>query len=327
MNRQHSHRIGWIVLGVIASGLSPLRPAEGAQVSGLVIFGDSLSDVGNFYAATNGAGPATSLGYAAGRFTDGPNWVEYLARDLGVASPTASLNGGLDYAYGGAMTGPGTTLGSAWGANYGDVTATVPNMDTQVADYLGSHTPSADQLFVLWGGANDILHAAPGTTPDPYQIVGNLANEIATLAGHGATQFLVGDLPLLGELPFIKQFDPADSQLLDGATMLFNALLQAELSTLQGQPGIQVHLLDVNSLYQDAVANPSKYGFTDVTGDPLFDPGAGSPVYLSFDGIHPTTQADQFIGALGAQAATPEPTSLVLLATAVAAGAVWLRRR
>ena len=86
------------------------RAGRGSAITGIVSFGDSLSDVGNFYAATGGASPPAAYGYDSGRFTNGMNWVEYLAKDLGVAAPTASVNGGTDYAYGGAMTGTGYTI-------------------------------------------------------------------------------------------------------------------------------------------------------------------------------------------------------------------------
>ena len=99
----------WTALCVLGAFVAGGGTAYGDAISGIVSFGDSLSDVGNYYAATGGAVPPASYGYDPGRFTNGPNWVEYLARDLGVAVPTASLKGGTDYAYGGATTGTGTT--------------------------------------------------------------------------------------------------------------------------------------------------------------------------------------------------------------------------
>src|SRR6185437_9614347 len=87
-------------LAAVAIGLILSHPARGAQITGIVSFGDSLSDVGNFYAATGGASPPTSMGYASGEFTNGWNWVQYLANDLGVPMPTPSSSGGNDYAYG-----------------------------------------------------------------------------------------------------------------------------------------------------------------------------------------------------------------------------------
>jgi hypothetical protein len=76
----------WVGLAVLAIGLLLSRPARGSQITGIVSFGDCLSDVGNFYAATRGASPPTQLGYAAGEFTNGWNWVQYLSHDLDTTS-------------------------------------------------------------------------------------------------------------------------------------------------------------------------------------------------------------------------------------------------
>ena len=97
----------------------------------------------------------------------------------------------------------------------------------------------------------------------------------------------------------------------------------AQLSSLY--PG-RVHLVDVYSLMNDAMANPSKYGFTDVNDPQLGNALPSATGFLSWDGLHPTTQADQIIGGLAAQS-VPEPSSMVLLATAVmAAGGCHARR-
>jgi len=146
MVRDHSGRWGRPVLVSLAAGLFLIGTARGGQITGIVSFGDSLSDVGNYYAATGGVSPPTAYGYAQGEFTNGRNWVQYLAQDLGVAAPTASVNGGTDYAHGGAMTGSGTTV-----STFGPGTATVSNIGQQITDYLGSHMPTAGQLYTIWG--------------------------------------------------------------------------------------------------------------------------------------------------------------------------------
>ena len=153
--------------------------ARAGEVTGIVSFGDSLTDVGNYYAATNDVSPPSSLHYDNGRFSNGLNWVEYLAKDLGVAAPTASTSGGTDYAYGGAMTGTGTTV-----STFINATATVPNIGTQIATYLGSNTPTAGQLFTIWGGANDFLN---GGQTNPFIPAENIAAEITALAQAGAS--------------------------------------------------------------------------------------------------------------------------------------------
>src|SRR5271157_3783106 len=130
-------RLAWmIVLAVTTLGTS----LQAGDITGIVAFGDSLSDVGILYIATNGVIPGGGVlypnvlypsgsypggSYDTGRFSNGPIWLEYLAHSLGVAAPTPSLVGGTDYAFGGAETGNGLS------AIYN-----TPNIGTQITTYL-----------------------------------------------------------------------------------------------------------------------------------------------------------------------------------------------
>ena len=175
--------------------------AHADQITSIVSFGDSLSDVGNDYLASGGTQPAPVADYSNGRFTNGGNWLDYLAHDLGVAAPTASLAGGSDYAYGGAQTGTGTTQ-YAPGQN-------APNVDSQIATYLASHTPTSTQLFTIWAGANNLLIGNQSNPTIPAQ---DIAKEITTLAEAGAKQFLIPNLPLLGAIPASSGLPAAQQQ-------------------------------------------------------------------------------------------------------------------
>jgi phospholipase/lecithinase/hemolysin len=308
MPRRRSRRSSSAVIAALATGLWFVGAANGGQFTGIVSFGDSLSDVGNYSAATGGGLPP-SPPYDAGRFANGPVWVDYLARDLGLPAPVASSAGGTDYALGGASTGPGTTPNTFPGTT---VTVSAPNIDTQIATYLASNTAAAGQLFTIWGGANDFLNAGQTNPLIPAQ---NIANEIATLAGVGAKVFLVPNLPPMGDLPSTSSLPAPLPSELNALSIAFNTILQSEATQLDQTFGVQVHIVDVYSLMTDAMANPAKYGFTNVTDSALLS-GSNGDGYLFWDTIHPTTQADQFIGALAAQS-VPEPSSLVMLGTSL----------
>jgi phospholipase/lecithinase/hemolysin len=268
-----------------------------AGYSEIVAFGDSLSDTGNTYLA---AGTPTSPPYYQGHYSNGPIWLEYLANKLGVALPTPSLAGGSDNAWGGAQT---------------DLTGTsfmgTPNIGTQIAGFLAGHTLNGSQLVTVWGGANDFLNA--GQT-NPTVVVNNLVSEISMLAAAGARNFLVPNLPLLGQLPATQALPQANRDALNQLTMVFNVELKSALNQLQTSLHVSIAQPDISALVASAVANPGAYNFTNVTDAALANNSNGVG-YLFWDSVHPTTQADQFI-ADTSFAAIPEPASLTLMLVA-----------
>ena len=283
--------------------LAWINPTVAAgEISGIVSFGDSLTDTGNLFAAT-GQPPAP---YYQGRFSNGPVWVEYLANQLGVAAPTPSLLGGTDYAWGGAATGDGL-------AGNG-----VPNTGMQISTYLASNTPTATQLFTLWAGANDFL--AYGQT-NPSIPVANIGSEITTLANAGAKLLMVPNLPLLGDLPATNTLPQSDRDALNQLSLSFDSSLHSELAQLRQSLGISIFEVDVNSLVQNVFANPAQYGFTNVTTSALGDGVLSGQGYLFWDSIHPTTAGHELVGELAAES-VPEPGSIVLLVSGLGLASV-----
>src|ERR1700678_4459883 len=141
----------------------------------IVVFGDSLSDTGNdahvFQGIYGFRFPGPIFDYTDGRFTDGfdtfPSaqkydgvWVEQLA-GMFPAKPAVkdSLDGGKDYAYGFATTGGGTSV-FALPAPYNSFSFNIDNIGLQITNYLATHPKIDDKtLFVVWGGAIDVLYA------------------------------------------------------------------------------------------------------------------------------------------------------------------------
>jgi phospholipase/lecithinase/hemolysin len=310
-----------MALAVLVAGLILNRPAHAEPITGIVSFGDSLSDVGNYYAASGGASPPTALGYAPGNFTNGMNWVQYLAKDLGLPAPTPSSSGGLDYAYGGAMTGTGYTS-STFVTAAGSITESVPNIGQQIADYLSNHTPTASQLYTIWGGGNDVLN---GNQTNPAVLLVNIRNDVEALAAAGAKQFLIGNLPPLNLIPAAAGLSTAQQAGLGQFTAAFNQGLQMEATSLEHALGVQIHVLNVDALFNNVMGNPSKYGFTNVTGAAVLN-GSNGQGYLFWDTVHPTTQADQYIAGLATES-VPEPSSWMMFAAALAAIGGWACRR
>jgi phospholipase/lecithinase/hemolysin len=288
--------------------------AWAGPITQLVVFGDSLVDTGNRYAISGNTFPA-SPPYFQGRFSNGPLWVEQLAASLGVPNPNAVSNPALgdrtNYAVGGATTG---TQFSPNG---------LPNVVSQVGTYLSGHTPQPGQLFVFTGGANDFI----GGQTNPAVPVANLSAAITALSRAGANEFLVSNLPLLGETPLGRSRPPATRAVLNSLSTAFDQLLDTELDSLRGSLHITIHELDLAGLVADVLANPARFGFTNVTSGALTDGVLSGNGYLFWDTLHPTAQAGQLIATRALEAVIPEPATLSLFGLGIVGLCGWSRFR
>jgi phospholipase/lecithinase/hemolysin len=280
--------------------------ARAGGITGIVAFGDSLSDTGNTYLA---AGLPQSPPYFNGHYSNGPIWLEYLAERIGIAAPTPSLAGGTDNAWGGAQTGDGLSFMGT------------PNIGLQVQTFLSTNTLGPNQLVTFWGGANDFLNA--GQT-NPTVPVANIAAEIGALAAAGGRQFLVPNLPLLGELPATNTLPQAQRDALDQLTLAFDGMLAAKLTGLESSLGVRIYQLDVNGIFQQMISNPSAFGLTNVKTSALGDGVLSGQGYLFWDTVHPTTEVQRLIGVT-AFGMVPEPPSLILIALAAPGLLAWRR--
>jgi len=279
---------------------------SGSPVHNLVIFGDSLSDTGNVALATGGALPNPAF-YFQGRFSNGPIWVDVLAQELGEPAIRPSLAGGLDYAFGGATVAF---------QNQPPPYNMFPRVSQQVDEFLAAHHTAANDLIVVWGGANDFIESFSSATGpiNPALSADTLVTSLETLAKRGGREFIVPNLPPLGESPFIRGLGiPGLSAAANQWTAVFDAELAADVGNFQSDhPGTIVVPVDVAGLFQQATQPGNPFGFvntTDAVG-PLV-PGtvflagitATDPQdYLFFDGVHPTSKTHQILGMQAAAA-------------------------
>jgi phospholipase/lecithinase/hemolysin len=277
-------------------------------VGNLVVFGDSLADVGNEAILSGGQIPHHSELYFQGRFSGGPIWVDTLAEYLGEPAVMPSLQPGgkgLDFAYGGATLAYQNTA-----APYGSV----PRVSQQVATYLNGHTPHANDVFALWAGPNDFFFSLgqQGAPIDPSQPAAALAASLETLIGAGARRFVIANLPPLGETPYFLNLEKAgfltsqQIHLFDSWSAGFDFYLNADLAQVQkAHPKVTVVSIDVAGLFAQAAQPGNPFGFvnwTDAVGpyDALGHVTAVTATdpqdYLFFDSVHPGTKAHQIIG-------------------------------
>ncbi len=240
----------------------------------VVVFGDSLSDIGNTNVVTFGIRPGS--GYWNGRFSNGPVWAEPFAAKYGFTLKHSKA-GGTDYAYGGAETGTGNT------------SFVIPNMRSQVTQYLSAKTPTASTLIVLWGGGNDYLNGQTNiNTP-----VNNLGTMVTTLYNAGARQFLVPNLPLLGNVP--QNRGTSSQASLNTLSANHNTALKNKLASLKSTyPAITFYTMDIQGLFTSIQNEPSTYGFVNATNSAM-GTSADPATYAFWDGLHPTTKAHQLL--------------------------------
>jgi len=286
------------------------------ELAGLVIFGDSLSDTGNKFIETGlvNRPPYDLLDeylvpdgpYARGglNHSNGALWIEQLARPMGLgrdARPSLSEGKqGNNYAYGGARAR--------------DASSTSPNrhLPTQVNDFMAdvNYSPSADPLYVMFIGANDIADAVRALAIDPtgatsvgiiIEALTAISESVQTLYNFsmGARDFLVFNSPDLGLTPaFNPPLNIEDAPVLGTCfTLLFNlggdegmypspydlvcSLFNfpdaipgfaAVIGGLEAAlPGTTFTRIDTFTLFRDIVTNPRDYRLRNVT-DPCILP-------------------------------------------------------
>jgi phospholipase/lecithinase/hemolysin len=285
--------------------------AQAPAFTQVIVFGDSLSDDGNIaHRARDLVGfsyPSSNFNYSDYRFTDDTNtspaanlyvgtWHEQLEKTfLGLAVAKNSLDGGTDYAFGGATTKDGTQnrtiINNPTPFGGGDFTITIDNMGKQIADYLAGHTPDANALYILWGGGNDLFddHSAQSVI-DTANRVGVL---IQRLANAGARNFLVPNVPPLGAVP--NSFgDPTQVAALDLAAANYRDQLNSVVaSTFSGLFGngitIHVYIFDVWLGVIRVLGQPANYNFVNTVDSAQGRSGVNPDQYLFWDDIHPTT--------------------------------------
>lgn len=303
--------------GAITAALLFSASASATDFSNVIVFGDSLSDGGNIALASGSPVPM--------RFTTNPGTTtaENVAAGLGFTL-APSVAGGTDFAWG--------------GAGFVNNVAAVPTIPQQLQMYLGANGGKADSraLYQVWGGANDVFYLSAALT-DPNAIAAGTVTaaqtELGLLGGlqaAGARYVVVYNLPDLGKTPSAAAGGAAAQAGATQLAVIYNGVLNSGLAQLSNN-GLNIIPVNTFALLNEVIANPSAYGFSNVTAPACTGgsgssiecgpQGSGAPVtyapgtdqtYLFADGVHPTTAAHAMLSQYVASVIhAPEQISLL----------------
>jgi len=320
---------GDAALAVAATGAARLHRDESHRIRQVVVFGDSLSDVGTYK-----VGAIAQVG--GGKFTTnpGPVWAETVGLLLGArVTPfrqgfggVSQVLGGTGFAMGGSRITRQPGIGCFPHPITNDCTAalTIPVTD-QISDYLAANNDrfTRNQIVFLLAGANDILFqlgvfvasvGAGGSAPAAQdaalaavqQAALELVGQVRRIIGKGATRVVVLNVPDIADTPFGNALPVRP--LIAGMVQLFNGVIAVGLS------GTGAELLDYRAEFARVIANPGAYHVSEINV-PACDPvkieaitegleedgsslfcsrhtlvqNAAPFTYLFADSVHPTT--------------------------------------
>jgi len=268
-----------------AVALAVSAPAA-AQFSNAYIFGDSLSDGGQYIP---GARYTTNPGLTAAEYVNGA---------FGLTT-TVSSRGGTNYAQSGALMN----------SPQGDVPPGFADLSVmaQVNQLIAKGPLDPNALYQIEGGGNDILlnfqkYAAGLISQAQLQAaVSQAAVDLATAAGKlraaGARYIIVQAIGDAGKAPEVTAFGPATAAAATQLSGLFNTTLNQALR----QSGLSVIPFNTLAFMNEIYANPAAYGFVNGTSPACTTPtGSGctsstlvapnaNMTYLWADGHHGTT--------------------------------------
>lgn len=240
-----------------------LIPEHGPKPK-LFVFGDSYADTGNIRKSLSSSWKQpyglTFPGKPAGRFSDGRVLTDYIAKSMGIKSPTPyqwrnfakkRLQYGMNFAYG--------------GTGVFDTNVLLPNMTTQIdfleklmlgdSVYVKADLQSSLVLVTLSG--NDYSHfyttggTAQGLQSFITQVVNQLALNLKRIEAMGARRIAVTGLQPLGCLPRATAMSAFQqcNKTENAAVNFHNLLLQQAVSKLNNESNSREPVFTILDLY------------------------------------------------------------------------------
>ena len=239
--------------------------AAPSPYSTLVVFGDSLSDSGQFADAGGPAGAST-------RFTNrvGPTYLDGSGEIFG---PTAPMILGGKLGISGTDLNPSTSLvpgtvdGNNWAVGgyrtdqiYDSITApggsvvTAGSTSRTRDGYLVNNRADPNALYYLTGGGNDFLQLRITNDPTARAAAGRLVDSVDALHNAGARYIMVWLLPDLGQTP------ATNGTALQSFGTQLSGIFNQELVSQLAASNANVIPLNIPAMFKEVLANPGAYG-------------------------------------------------------------------
>ncbi|RCV42017.1 hypothetical protein SETIT_9G181200v2 [Setaria italica] len=327
--------------------LAAATAAAASPVPAIYVLGDSIADVGNnnhlptFLRADF---PHNGIDYpgrkATGRFSNGNNSVDFIADNLGLASPppylalsrsNANYANGVNFASGGAGVSKATNKGLC--ISFDKQIDYFSSVYASLAQSLGQAQAAAHlskSLFVITIGSNDIIHyaksssAAGNLPPQPFvdALIQTLTAQLQRLYDLGARKLVFLGTAPVGCCPRLRKLSAARdcSAVANDASVRYNAAAASLLGGMAARhPDMHYALFDSSAALLPFINTPAAYGFAEARvaccglGDmnakigctPLSSYCANRMTHVFWDLYHPTEATAQKLTSMAFDGSAP----------------------
>ncbi|CAI1071819.1 Phospholipase A2 [Serratia quinivorans] len=261
---------------------------QGAGINKIIAFGDSLSDTNNVFNASLWRFP-NPKSWFLGRFSNGPTWVEYLAKQNHLPV--------YNWAVGGAASNQQKLV--------------IPGLLDQVDSWLiymkqAKNYRPENSLFTVWIGANDLVTYNQGVDG----LIANQAKALNRLVSAGAKKVLVLNLPNITRAPefaFRQDGEKIKRQIDD-----YNTRIKQVVDDInRSHPDSPVIIFDLAALFTDMLDNPTRYQVSEtkmacldiqapsslnyIHALPVRAACTNADTYVFWDLLHPTSNTHRLL--------------------------------
>lgn len=260
------------------------------QINKVVALGDSLSDTGNIFNASQWRFPNPNSWFL-GHFSNGFVWTEYIAKAKNLPLYNWAVGGAAGENQYIALTGVGD----------------------QVSSYLtyaklAKNYKPANTLFTLEFGLNDFMNYNRGVP----EVKADYAEALIRLTDAGAKNFMLMTLPDATKAPQFKYSTQEEIDKIRAKVLEMNEFIKAQAMYYKAQ-GYNITLFDTHALFETLTSAPEEHGFVNAN-DPCLDinrsssvdymythalrsecAASGAEKFVFWDVTHPTTATHRYV--------------------------------